>query len=134
MELVKMGKLRTLFHYLTFGIVDSNEEVERKNTPCRFDEQLSFEDFQSLAIEVAKPIKRLFVTIDRHFVCGEVRTVSGVNSWTFKLDFNDFGKVTGNYWFAYQENTDSTIPSSYAKQLSAAIENFRRIPKSYDEI
>ena len=72
-----MGKLRTLFHYLTLGIVDSNEEVERKNTPCRFDEQLSYEDFQKLAIDVAKPIKRLFVTVDRHFVYGEVRTVSG---------------------------------------------------------
>lgn len=127
-----MGKLRTLFHYLTLGIVDSNEEVERKNTPCRFDEQLSYEDFQKLAIDVAKPIKRLFVTVDRHFVYGEVRTVSGANSWSFKLDFNDFGKVTGNYWFAYRGNTDSTIPSSYAKQLSSAISTFRRTPKTVE--
>ena len=120
-----MGKLRTFFHYLTLGVVDSNEEVKRKNTPCKFDEELSYQDFKKLAIDTAKQIKRLFVTVEGHFVYGEVRTVSGTNSWTFKLDFNDYGNITGNYCFSYIENNDSTIPTSYARQLSDSIVNFR---------
>lgn len=60
-----MGKIRTLFYYLTLGIVDSNEEVERKHTPCVFTDSFSQEDFSNIAISVAKPIKRLIVSVDR---------------------------------------------------------------------
>lgn len=120
-----MGFWRTLFHYLTLGIVDSNEEHERKNTVCAFDNELTFEDFERIAIEVAKPIKRLYVTVTDHYVCGEVKTVSGINIWHFELDFNDFGKVTGNYWYARCDNRDSDIPSTYAQQLRAALMEFR---------
>lgn len=119
-----MGKLRTIFHHLTFGIVDSNEEVRRKATPCKFDEYLSYEDFKKLAIDCAKPIKRLFVSVEKNFVYCNVRTLSGINSWEFTLDFNDFGKVTGRYW-SYSDNSDSNIPSTYAGCLSSAINDFR---------
>ena len=117
-----MGLLRSVFHVLTLGIVDSNEEVERKNTPCRFTSELTRDDFREIATTVAKPIKRLRVTVANEFVIGEVRTTSGINTWEFKLDFNDYGKITGRYWFGYRENTDSQIPDSYAKQLKSAIE------------
>ena len=126
-----MGKWRTFFHYLTLGIVDSNEEHERKNTPCYFDERITFDEFKKIAIDVAKPIKRLHVFVNNQFVTGEVKTVSGINSWTFEIDFNDFGKITGDYWFVYSGNTDSDIPSNYAKKLSNAIRYFIE-NKSYE--
>ena len=65
-----MGLLRSVFHVLTLGIVDSNEEVERKNTPCRFTSELTRDDFREIAITVAKPIKRLRVTVEDEFVIG----------------------------------------------------------------
>ena len=116
-----MGILRTIFHIATLGIVDSNEEVKRKNTPCIFTSTLTKEDFSEIAINVAKPIKRLTVSAHDEFVEGTVRTTSGINTWTFTLDFNDYGKVTGNYWVRYCENSDSQIPKSYAEQLKKAI-------------
>ena len=121
-----MGLLRSVFHVLTLGIVDSNEEVERKNTPCHFSEALTRADFEEIAINVAKPIKRLKVSVDDEFVIGEVRTTSGINTWDFKLDFNDYGRITGRYWFRYRGNTDSQIPDSYAQQLKNAIEEHLR--------
>ena len=116
-----MGILRTIFHIATLGIVDSNEEVKRKNTPCIFTSTLTKQDFAEIAISVAKPIKRLTVSVHDEFIEGTVRTASGINTWTFKLDFNDYGKVTGNYLIRYCENSDSQIPNSYAEQLKKAI-------------
>ena len=121
-----MGLARTVFHILTLGIVDSNEEFERKNTPCRFSSALTQSDFKELAISVAKPIKRLRVSVENEFVIGEVRTSSGINTWTFKLDFNDYGRISGRYWFRFRDNADSQIPDSYAKQLKSAIEEHLR--------
>ena len=121
-----MGLARTIFHILTLGIVDSNEEFERKNTFCRFSPELTQSDFKELAISVAKPIKRLKVSVENEFVIGEVRTSSGINTWTFKLDFNDYGRISGRYWFRFRDNVDSQIPDSYAKQLKSAIEEHLR--------
>ena len=122
-----MGLLRTVFHILTFGIVDSNQEVERKNTPCNFTEKFSQQDFENIAIKVAKPIKRLTVTVNNEFVIGKVRTSSGINTWEFILDFNDYGKITGEYWIKYNENHDSQIPGSYAEQLKSAVKDYLRL-------
>ena len=121
-----MGVLRSVFHILTLGIVDSNEEVERKNTPCRFSSTLTQSDFEEIAVSVAKPIKRLKVFVENEFVVGEVRTSSGINTWKFKLDFNDYGHISGRYWFRYKDDSDSQIPDSYAQQLKSAIEEHLR--------
>ena len=116
-----MSILRTILHGITFGVVDSNEEVRRKKTPCYFAKELSKEEFSKIAIKVAKPIKRLKVSTNEQFVYGEVRSSSGISTWSFTLDFNDYGRITGNYWCRSQ-NCDSQIPWSYAKQLKIAIE------------
>ena len=119
-----MGLLRSIFHIATLGLVDSNEEVARKNTPFHFPNNMTESDFKNLAIKVAKPIKRLYVTVDRQFVSGEVTSSSGINKWHFILDFNDYGTLTGKYWMRYIDNSDTQIPSSYAKQLRSAIMGF----------
>lgn len=118
-----MGLLRSVFHVITLGIVASNKELERRNTPCIFGYLLSKERFEQLAIDVAKRIKRLTITVNNQFVSGEVRTQSGISTWGFKLDYNDFGNVTGRYWILFAENSDSKIPESYAKQLQEEIKN-----------
>jgi hypothetical protein len=119
-----MGVLRSILHIATLGIVDSNEEVARKNTPFVFPYNISESDFSNIAISVAKPIKRLCVSVDNQFVRGTVRTSSGINTWEFTIDFNDYGTLTGNYWMRYVENSDSQIPYNYAKQLSSAIVDY----------
>ena len=116
-----MGLLRSILHIATLGIVDSNEEVTRKNTPFQFPENMTDSEFSNIAIRIAKPIKRLTVSVDDQFVLGTVRTTSGINTWNFTIDFNDYGTLTGSYWMRHVENTDSQIPYNYAKQLSSAI-------------
>ncbi len=119
-----MGLLRSILHIVTLGIVDSNEEAARKNTPFHFPTNFPEAEFQRIAINTAKPIKRLTVSTNNQFVHGTVRTQSGINTWEFWVDFNDFGFLTGRYWMRYVGNRDSQIPSGYTKQLSAAIKDY----------
>ena len=120
-----MSFLRSILHVITLGVVDSNKEVVRKNTPFLFPDNLMTEyEFRDIAIRIAKPIKRLTVSVDNQFIHGTVRTKNGINTWEFTIDFNDYGTLTGNYWMRYVENSDSQIPSRYAEQLSSAIVNY----------
>ena len=90
------------------GIVDSNEEVIRKNTPFIFPYNLTEAEFKQIATSVAKPIKRLVkVTVKNQFVRGTVRTQSGINTWEFTIDFNDYGTLTGEYWIRHNENIEA---------------------------
>ena len=113
-------------HIISLGVIDSNEEVERKNTICWYSNNFSQREFETVAINVAKRIKRLYVFVDRYYVIGQVRTSSGINTWEFKLDFNDYGRITGNYWFTYRDNYDSQIPDTYAKELKNEIQRYIR--------
>ena len=134
-----MGILRSALHNLFPNVIRSNEQVEadrikaeearqreikRKNTLCVFSEMLTKSEFEQIVVDVAKPIKRLTVKTDNQFVTGIVRTQSGIDTWEFCLDFNDFGIVTGRYWWVNKGNTDSKIPESYAKQLQYAIVSY----------
>ena len=98
------------------------EEI-RKNTPLVFKEPITEELFQKIVIDAAKPIKRLKVVVRDQFVAGSVTTISGIKTWDFAIDFNDFGNLTGKYWLVYCENDDSEIPLQFAKKIKAEIKN-----------
>lgn len=100
------------------------ENRKRKNCKIEYDDNLSFDDFEQLALKIAKPIKRLHINVYDGYIVGTVTTTSGVNKWDFEIDFNDYGKITGEYWWSYRENTESTIPEKYAEELSQSIKNF----------
>ena len=127
-----MGLIRQFLHQVTLGIIPSDEDIaraeearmreyHRQHTPVMFTEKLTEEDFCEIVNQVAQPFKRLSVSINEQFVTGTVRTVSGIDTWSFKLDFNDFGSITGNYWWVHCQNNDSKIPDNFADELSAAI-------------
>lgn len=83
-----------------FGIKakkNADRDHERRNTPCYFNDGISAGEFEEIAISLAKPIKRLMVSVDGPVVYGEVRSQSGISTWNFKLDFNDWGHITGTY-------------------------------------
>lgn len=102
----------------------AEEEERRKNTPCDFVDGISQTDFDQMALSSCKHIKRLTdVYTDGPIVYGTVRSQSGISSWSFKIDFNDYGHITGQYWIA-SDNNDSDIPSAIAKRISSSIELF----------
>lgn len=153
-----MGILRKILHNLTLGIVESDEQIEarrkkrekeydqsvaedfkrfndynyRKNQAFSFDSRMSFEEFKALAINIAKPIKRLYVEVESHYVKGTVRTISGLDYWKFEIDFNDYGRLSGKYWIEKKENYDSDLPEKYADRLSMAINEYICRKQAYE--
>lgn len=99
------------------------EEERRKNTVCNFDdEKLSQKEFENIVIQNCKRIKRINnITVNGPIINGTVRSQSGISSWGFTIDFNDYGKITGRYWI-FSNNKDSVIPTAIANMVKEHIE------------
>ena len=50
----------------------------------------------------------------------DVRSNSGLTTWSARVDFNDYGHLTGNYWLE-TDNTESVIPEHFANSMQAEI-------------
>ena len=108
--------------FLASKIAEYNRiEEERQNTPCYFSGKLTINDFYTIVRNHTKHIKRLTVFMDGPVVNGVVRSQSGRSTWCFKIDFNDFGEITGRYWL-HNENQDSYIPQTIAELIKKDIE------------
>lgn len=93
----------------------------RKRTAFRFYDDLSREEFSRIVAESRKGIKRLIsISCTGSTVTGVVRSQSKLTEWTFWLDFNDWGRLTGSYWIT-SENDDSVIPKVVGDRISSAI-------------
>ena len=111
------------FAYLAHKNRELNiERNKRMSTVVRFDNGISESRFRELAFYSAKQIKkkRLSISFNGPIVYGTVQSQTGLSSWDFVVDFNDYGKITGNYWLS-SENDDSNIPSTFANYLSSYI-------------
>ena len=109
---------------------EREEEERRVNSPCRFLDGISQKEFASIAIRTGKRFRRVTeISVDGPIVYGTVQTQSGLSEWYFKIDFNDYGHLTGNYWIS-TDNSDSNIPGHVANAISAAIIN--AISDKYD--
>lgn len=99
------------------------EEERRKNTVCKFDDEiLSQKEFENIVIQNCKRIKRINnITVNGPIINGTVRSQSGISSWEFTIDFNDYGKITGRYWI-FSNNKDSVIPTAIANMVKEHIE------------
>lgn len=94
------------------------QENQRRNSKCKFDDGVSETEFAELAIKVAKKIKRVKnISVSGPVVCGEVESQSGISTWDFYVDFNDYGHITGKYWIR-SENDDSSIPRRIGEMIS----------------
>ena len=93
------------------------EDKRRMNTLCSFDGSISYEEFQSAVHSATKTIRRLKVLeIDGPIVRCSVRSSSGISTWEFSLDFNDYGDITGKCWIN-SDNEESTIPSVFVDRI-----------------
>lgn len=100
---------------------EREEEERRKSCEMQFENGLTQEDFERVAKSCAKTIKRIIScdVVGTHIYC-EVRSQSGITDWSFDLDFNDYGNLTGNYW-KETENTGSSIPDVLATKICNAL-------------
>lgn len=110
------------------------EENQRKNTVCCFDKDISKEEFYVMVRRGGKGIWRIVdLYADGTMVYGIVQSKNGVSNWTFRLDFNDYGKLTGKYRiFADDKNSD--IPKIIADRIARQIRSFPEMADSdFDE-
>lgn len=129
-EIVTIGVIGALIHK---GRRDAEERAEeerrRVSTPCSFSDGISSEQFEEIVRKSGRHIKRLTqLTVSGSTVYGTVRAQSGLSEWDFKVDFNDYGHLTGRYWLS-SDNDDSNIPGHVAENISTMIHEF---PKGFE--
>jgi len=130
--LVSLGQ--ALVSGLQNSIRENKVESIRCETPVRYVDGISKYDFERLARLCAKDYPRI-VRVDLYpatVVC-TVRSVSGISDWRFTVDFNDWGHFSGTRW-TRQENTESSIPHSYASRLGKALESIRSGRPFFDSL
>lgn len=87
-------------------------DIKRRETPCRFDCGISFEEFKCIVETEASRIKRIAqIKVYGPEVNGIVYSQSGLSTWEFQIDFNDWGKITGYFW------TESSITNSHVNEI-----------------
>lgn len=113
---------------------DIEEENRRKNSICRFDGNIAKESFYVMVTHSGKGIKRITnLYANGPIVYGTVRSQSGLSHWHFKIDFNDYGNITGRYWLS-TDNNDSDIPKTVANRISQMIaDHLNCTDNSFDE-
>lgn len=100
------------------------EEKRRKSAVCRFDGEISKEEFYVMVKRCGKGIRRVTsLYAEGTMVYGTVRSQNGVSDWCFRIDFNDYGKLSGTYWL-YADNDDSDIPRIVADRIAQQISDY----------
>lgn len=102
---------------------ERSEEIDRRtNTPCNFDGIVTKDQFKSIAFQAIKKIKnrKIHIDVNAPFVYGTTESQSGLSEWSFTIDFNDYGEITGRYWLT-SENDDSIIPKRIADIIKEEI-------------
>lgn len=106
------------------NLKEKAEETKRESIPCEFTEKLTEEQFENIAFNAIKRIKKKKIDIEVYGskIYGTVESQSGLTEWDFTIDFNDYGSVTGTYWL-WSENDDSLIPKHIAEDMQECIED-----------
>lgn len=99
------------------------KEKQRRSTPCQFNKTLSQKEFEQIVTQTVKKIKRdITIQIEYATIYATVTSQSGISTWRFEIDFNDWGQLTGKYYLR-SENEDSIIPENLAKSISQQIKD-----------
>ena len=97
------------------------EAPQKPEPPCGFSDGITQELFEMIAKVVVNDVKRISeTTVDGSDVYCTVRSNSKLSEWSFKIDFNDFGHLTGRYWIT-SDNEDSNIPKYVAENIRGMI-------------
>ncbi|NQN83309.1 hypothetical protein HO996_08455 [Streptococcus suis] len=100
----------------------AEEKAKRRAMPIIWPEGLSQEVFETICRKAAKSIRRLKITsIDGLDVSCEVKSSSGISTWSFSADFYDYGNLSGRWFRNHIENSDSTIPGIFLNKVSEGI-------------
>lgn len=101
------------------------ENEDRKNTPIIYDNGITKVRFESAAYRSVAKIRRkgISIHVEDAVIYGTVESQSGLSTWHFTLDFNDYGTITGTCW-SHSENDDSLIPNKVMENMQEEIERY----------
>lgn len=110
------------------------EEIRRKSIHCYFDGEISKEEFNAMVKRGGKKIRRITsLYANGPIVHGTVQSQSGISDWSFRIDFNDYGELTGKYWLS-SDNDDSDIPKIVADRIAQQIRDHSgRVDSSFED-
>ena len=126
---------KRVFNSIRKSIKKSREEAKRRRMrpymPCYFDRGVTEQEFHEIVEKETKRIKRI-IGFERKgsIVWVAVESQSKISEWTFKIDFNNYGHVTGKYWLS-TDNEDSDIPERIAERIKNAIQE--KVCEHYDK-
>src|SRR5690554_3205083 len=121
-RLVIGGGLALVASGFAYLFKDARETAKRKSTPPVFDDRLTVQDFKEIVNQIAQKTPRVIgASSDGLIVEVRVRSNSGLTQWRAEIDFNDYGRPTGNYWIN-SDNKQSPIPELIAKGIQGEIQ------------
>lgn len=132
--IIEDGEIEDLPEIIGQGVKKTVKNIESahkcKSTEFDFDGKISKEEFIVMVKRGADGISQLIkVDVMGATVNGSVRSKSGKDVWSFKVNFDDSGKLTGRYWIS-TEDEDSDIPKIVADKIAKQIKKY---PACVDE-
>lgn len=78
---------------------------------------ISPEEFRKIAEKAAVDLPRIVrTTVYGASILVTVESKTGLTEWTFALEFDNYGSLTGNYT-VWTENEDSAIPDALGRRI-----------------
>ncbi len=101
----------------------------REDTPCKF-VSVSQTEFENIVNNSIKFNRELVASIDGTVVTFTVQSDNDTPINSFKLDFNDYGYVTGKYWLDCENySCEHSNPLNIANEIKEELSNliFRKV-------
>ena len=115
---------------------NNNNEKEMPhydNEEFEFDGDISEAEFKKIVRKATKNIKRIErVNVTGPVVEAEVLASSGISNWSFRIDFDDNGELTGEYKLE-SGNEQSRIPGAVAEKIRTEIIMYQPFEESKDQ-
>lgn len=117
----RLDRLENRMADMAISVDDALNKKVKEKKPYAHSGVITDDDLIKIVNDAAKRVDRIInVTVNDAVVRGIVLSQHKVSKWSFSIDFNDDGELTGNYT-VYSENDDSTIPERLAFEISKEI-------------
>ena len=98
-----------------------NLSEKRQRTPCKFDDGISYHEFEQIAKKAAEKFPRIKqVTVGNAEIYCTVESITGYTDWYFRVNFNDWGHITGTRW-SYTSNSDSNLHKAFGEEVAREV-------------
>lgn len=117
----RLDRLENRMSNVNITVNEVVRKVSAQKKAYRHAGRITNDELVQIARDEAKKYDRITdIAVDDALVKGIVLSQHKLSTWTFEIDFNDNGELTGDYTIS-SENYDSTIPQRLAQEISKEI-------------